>query len=365
MGSLPRLRQGQQAVQDMLKGNIYFLSTDWELYTEPDTGRVWYHNRRRDTAQWEFPINDCANGVAIPYDQLPPGWVAYSHETEELGRFVWWWNELLGRQTRWHPLLDKFKPLGVIKTETYLQCEWDLRNLRGKAECHCKKMVDQAFEILQNKTLEDALNYCIVGDPDEVKAFSNTGTISIPGKKVEVDLGNWTYTAWLTIVQEVAKGWQNENLQCRRMHQLFLELERKYPSTEQQAAATKNSLIRKGDIVEVALAYARMQGPAVHDMIVRERRAFQAMVREFYDGLENTIRHTSKFDNGKPTVMYLPNPTNFGRLIVFTHYGIHHHDIRTRAVCVFKADRELAQLNFRMGALKWNEKADVHTVARW
>ena len=98
---------------------------------------------------------------------------------------------------------------------------------------------------------------------------------------------------------------------------------------------------------------------------VRERRAFQAMVREFYDGLENTIRHTSKFDNGKPTVMYLPNPTNFGRLIVFTHYGIHHHDIRTRAVCVFKADRELAQLNFRMGALKWNEKADVHTVARW
>ena len=66
MWSLPRLRQGQQAVQDMLKGNIYFLSTDWELYTEPDTGRVWYHNRRLDTAQWEFPINDCAKGVAIP-----------------------------------------------------------------------------------------------------------------------------------------------------------------------------------------------------------------------------------------------------------------------------------------------------------
>ena len=103
----------------------------------------------------------------------------------------------------------------------------------------------------------------------------------------------------------------------------------------------------------------------MHDMIVRERREFQDMVRKFYNGLEDTIRLTSKFDKGKPTVMYLPNPTNFGRLIVFTHYGIHHHDIRTRAVCVFKADRELAQLNFRMGALKWNEKADVHTVARW
>ena len=89
------------------------------------------------------------------------------------------------------------------------------------------------------------------------------------------------------------------------------------------------------------------------------------MVREFYEGLENAIRHISSFDYGKPTSMYLPNPTNFGRLIVYTCYGIHHDDIRVRAKCVFKADRELAKLHFRMGAMKWNEETDVHTVARW
>ena len=138
----------------------------------------------------------------------------------------------------------------------------------------------------------------------------------------------------------------------------------KYPSTEQQAPATKNSLIRKGDVVEVALAYARMQGPAVPDGVVRERREFQAMVRQFYNGLENTIRHTSRFD-GKPTVMFLPNPTNFGRLIVFTCHGIHHDDIDTREKCLVKADYELATLHFRMGWLKWNETADVDTIARW
>ena len=365
MANMPRLRQGQHAAQYMPNGDIYFLSTDWDVYSDPYTGRVWYHNRRLDVAQWEFPINGCAKGVAIPYDQLPPGWVPYSHETEEVGRFVWWWNETSGIGSRWHPLLDKVAPLAVIKTETYRQCEWDLRNLRGKAECHCKKMVDQAFEILQNKTLEDALNYCIVGDPDEVKAFSNTGTIDIPGRRVPVDLGNWAYTVWLTTVQVVATGRKRQNYNCLRMDQLFQELMGKCPSTEQQAPATKNSLIGKGDVVEVALAYARMQGPAVPDGVVRERREFQAMVRKFYDGLENTLRHTSSFTNGKPTSMYLPNPTNFGRLIVFTCYGIHHDDIKVRAQCVVKADVELAKLHFRMGAMHWNEKTDVPTVVRW
>ena len=89
------------------------------------------------------------------------------------------------------------------------------------------------------------------------------------------------------------------------------------------------------------------------------------MVRKFYDGLENTIRHTSKFDFGKPWGMYLPNPSDFGRLIVFTYYGTHHHNINTREVCVFKADRELAKSHYRMGYLNWNNAADVYEVARW
>ena len=279
---------------------------------------------------------------------------------------MWWWHEEKQIGTARHPFLDGIQPLGVIKAIAgSTQCDWDFRNLRGKAETHIRTICTQVFYLMRNATLVQALKLYLVGNPAEVKALSNQGTIVLRGKKVPVDLGNWTYTAWLTVVQEVARGWQTDNLQCKRIHKLFLELERKYPSTEQQAAATKNSLIRKGDVVEVALAYARMQGPAVHDMIVRERREFQDMVRKFYNGLEDTIRLTSKFDKGKPTVMYLPNPTNFGRLIVFTCHGIHHDDIDTREKCLVKADYELATLHFRMGYLKWNENADVDTIARW
>ena len=100
-------------------------------------------------------------------------------------------------------------------------------------------------------------------------------------------------------------------------------------------------------------------------MLAADRRAFQAMVQHFYEGLEDTIRHISSFDKGKPTSMYLPSPTNFGRLIVFTCYGIHHDDIDVRETCLVKADYELATLHFRMGYLKWNENADVDTIARW
>ena len=94
-------------------------------------------------------------------------------------------------------------------------------------------MVDQAKEILQNRTLEDALNYCIVGDPDEVKAFSNTGTINIPDRRVPVDLGNWTYTVLLTIAQELATGCKDYDAGCRLMHTLLTELTAKYRNLDQ------------------------------------------------------------------------------------------------------------------------------------
>ena len=86
MGILPRLRQGQQALQYMLKGNIYYVSTDWDVCSDPYTGRVWYHNRRLDTSQWEFPIHDCAPRPATKYDELPTGWQAYTCETEDGSR---------------------------------------------------------------------------------------------------------------------------------------------------------------------------------------------------------------------------------------------------------------------------------------
>ena len=120
MEILPRLRQGQKALASLrqvilLKGDIYILSTDWDVYVERDFPcRVWYHNKRLDTTQWEFPIEDCATRHAISHDELPTGWHAFTCETED-GSRVRWWHEEEKRWTDRHPLLEEIQPLGVIK----------------------------------------------------------------------------------------------------------------------------------------------------------------------------------------------------------------------------------------------------------
>ena len=147
------------------------------------------------------------------------------------------------------------------------------------------------------------------------------------------------------------------------MHQLLEELNDKYPSLRQQWPATHGSLVRKGDVIEVALAFARMQGPAIPPCVAADRRAFQAMVQQFYEGLQDTIRHISSFDNGKPTSNYLPNPNNFGRLIAFTWSGIHHRDVTVRDDSLIKANTEIAKLHVRMGATNWNTDTMLSSFA--
>ena len=356
MLSPPPLIQGNKAFASLrqvilLKGDIYILSTDWDVYVERDFPcRVWYHNKRLDTTQWEFPIEDCATRHAISHDELPTGWHAFTCETED-GSRVRWWHEEEKRWTDRHPLLEEIQPLGVIKAIAGLnQCDWDFRNLRNKpAEGHLRTICRQVCYLMGNATLEEALNLYLVGNPAVVKALSNQGLIVLPGKKVPVDLGNWKYSVLLTILQELAKGCKDYDTGCRLMHKLLTELIAKYRNLDQDWAATKGSLIRKGDVIEVALAKASEQGPAVAPEEVVVRRKFQDGIRVFYDCLESIIKLISKFDYGKPTSMFLPNPNNFGRLIAYTHFVIHCRDLRF----LVKADIELAKLHARMGAMNW------------
>ena len=83
------------------------------------------------------------------------------------------------------------------------------------------------------------------------------------------------------------------------------------------------------------------------------RRKFQDGIRAFYDGLQSTIRFISKFDFGKPTCRFLPNPNNFGRLLAYSNFATRAHDLENRQTCLVKADCELAKLHDRMGALNW------------
>ena len=347
---LPRLRQGQQAVEYM--GDIYFLSTDWELYSEPKTDRYWYYNKMTKESQFEFPTKDSRTRKAISIHWLPTGWVAYYWYAKK-GEFAWWWNKEKEKGVNKHPLFDKIETFGVWKTDpkAKAQCEWDFRRLRGLFSS--EKIVQQIFEMLKHPTLEEALVYFMFGDPAQVKQFSKKLRDQLPGEEKPVDLIIWTYTVMLVVAQQVARGCTRHH-RCKVMHHLFEELDAKYPSLQQKWPATSGSLVKKGDVVEVALAYARMQGPAIPPSVADDRREFQAMVQQFSEGLQDTVSQISSFDLGNPTSKYLPNPNNFGRLVAFNWSGMHNHTMIAREDYFGKADDEIAKLHLRMGANNWN-----------
>ena len=109
--------------------------------------------------------------------------------------------------------------------------------------------------------------------------------------------------------------------------------------------------MKKGDVVEVCLAFCRLQSPA----IAAEREEFVARVAEFYDSLTKTIAFICRCDD-KLTKSTLPNPTNFARLIIFTWSGIHSHSEDVRTASLAKADSEMDFLIVRIGAHNWKNK---------
>ena len=77
-----------------------------------------------------------------------------------------------------------------------------------------------------------------------VKAFSNLAKCPVPGWMPK-DLGNWKYTVIYTMVSELARGTKH------KMHGDFELLAATWPSMAIKWKPTKNSLVKKGDVLEV------------------------------------------------------------------------------------------------------------------
>ena len=202
------------------------------------------------------------------------------------------------------------------------------------------------------------------GDPDVVKHVSNLGKIRLQGQSKDKDLGNYAYAVFLITAMELVRGsYTKGSPTLRKLHLLLVELQEKWPSLKPKWAATTGSLIRKGDVVEVGLAMARMHADdTVAEDIRHTWQTFVDVVEVFYNGLQDCINHICKCEDGRfPTSKCLPKPGNFARLIVYTWSGMRAHEMPTRLLALQRADHEIANCMVRIGSHNW-KNCTSHSV---
>ena len=116
------------------------------------------------------------------------------------------------------------------------------------------------------------------------------------GQDREVDLGNWTYSVLLNMLSEMARG-----CECfRRVNELFDALTGRLPSVQAKWNPSKGSLVRKGDVIEVCLAFCRLTDTIDKD-IAHGRREYSAHVAEFDEHLKPTLEEGLLYCISRPT----------------------------------------------------------------
>ena len=167
------------------------------------------------------------------------------------------------------------------------------------------------------------------------------------GQDREVDLGNWTYSVLLNMLSEMARGCER----FRGVNDIFDVLTERLPSVQRKWNPSKGSLVRKGDVIEVCLAFYRLTDTIDKD-IAHGRREYSVHVANFDEQLKGTIECLCDCE-GRPTQKILPSPTNFARLLIFTWASIHNRDDKVREESRIKAESEMVALMVRIGVHNW------------
>ena len=330
------LRKGQSVCWD--DGYVYFVR-GWTVFTDPaDKLRCWYWKEASGEATWNFPADDAV--IAFSKRTVPDGWEVYRDEKGT----VWWWHEARNCYTYSHPATRSIRTFGVYES-TY--AAWDFNKLEEiQCDSHVVAMIDAVNKLLRMTALKEGLKHYLTADPTSVKAFSNRGTVKLPQSDREVDIGNWSYSVLFNIAMEIAIG-------CRYycpLSKLFEQLTVQWPSLQRKWFPTKSSIVRKGDVIEVCLAFCKQ--PTTDKDIAEGRRNFRAQVATFHGSLCDTVRSICRCSDF-PTSKFLPNPANFSRLLIFIWSGIHNHDKAYRDESFAKADCEKAILMKRIGSHNW------------
>ena len=125
------------------------------------------------------------------------------------------------------------------------------------------------------------------------------------------DLGNWMYTVLYNMLLELARGSNHRNLH------IFEHAERCWPTLALNSAPSHTSLVRKGDIVEIATVLSKQ---AIED----QRPSI------WYYLMLSIIKILSTSTAGNPSKRHNPQPSFFSRLLVYTYLLEHcdHEPIR-------------------------------------
>ena len=173
---------------------------------------------------------------------------------------------------------------------------------------------------------------CLPASTREIKDISNKALVSIfTGRKK--DLGNWMYTVLYNMLFELSKG------SGHRMKQFFEQAESCWPALALNSVPSQTSLVRKGDIVEIAIVLSKQA-------IAQKRpTTLYYLMSEVHGNMVSIIEFISKasFD---PCKRQLPQPLHFSRLLIYTYYLEHCTEAVNRQQCMRKACqavRELAQ----------------------
>lgn len=243
-----------------------------------------------------------------------------------------------------HPSIKSIRTLGLYESTNV---DWDFNELEGiQCDRYLVSMICVVHKLLRMPALKDGLTCYLTGDPKEVKDLSNRGTVKLSQSDIETDPGNWLYTVLLNMAQELARGSKKN----RDVHNYFEMLTAQWPSLQAKWCPTKGSIVRKGDVIEVCLALCKQ--PAIDAGIAEGRRNFREHVAQFYDLLVDTIRSICRCSEF-PTLKFLPNPTNFARLLVFIWSAVHNNENAYRDESFTKADSEKEVLMKRIGSHNW------------
>ena len=348
------LHTEQKAMQH--EGSIYFINRNWTAYAHPDTSEPWYYNESTGSSQYEFPLEEATEAVSP--DGVPKGWNTCYCPKRDL---VWWWHEATDKATFVHPFFEKLQTFGAPILRRPLcntkVCEWNFNKLREEYAVQIVENICQhVHSVLKEPSFRDSILYYMEGDPDVVKHVSNLGKIRLQGQSKDKDLGNYVYAVFLITAMELARGsYTKGSPTLRKLHLLLVELQEKWPSLKPKWAATTGSLIRKGDVVEVGLAMARMHADdTVAEDIRHTWQTFVNVVEVFYNGLQDCIKHICKCEDGQfPNSTCLPNPGNLAHLIVYTWSGMRAHEMPTRRLALQHADHEIAKCMVRIGSHNW------------
>ena len=158
--------------------------------------------------------------------------------------------------------------------------------------------------MLEQRELDEAFLTYLTEGHQEIKDISNKALVQVltGGKK---DLGNWMYTVLYDMLFELARGSGHRNLH------LFEQAASSWPSLALDALPSQTSLVRKGDVVEIAIVLSEQA-------IARKRpTTLYYLMSELHGNMLSIIGFISKasFD---PCKCQLPQPFLFSRLLIYT-----------------------------------------------